>query len=289
MSVFDNPFQGDADRAEIWEILVHRDLEAFLSVDWEATKGDFIEEGFFGIDGQGNDNPDNWAMTFPDLASYKFLWLEAAQQNAEETDLETVREPMYAASRLTSIDINGDTAIAHKEIKGAIPKRDGSKEILDWQSLYVMRKVGSRWKISSFVGYLPSVMGRAGKTPITVPLAEQHATAGPYSPVVNVKADEIVVISGQVAVDMAGNIQGETLEEQSRRTLENCRKQLMNAGCDLSDVFKANIYLTDLDGWDRFNTVYREVMPQPYPARTAIQAVLLPGLLVEIEMWAAKK
>ncbi|WP_417451566.1 RidA family protein [Kordiimonas sp.] len=289
MSVFDNPFVRDTDRAEIWEILVHRDLEAFLRVDWDATKDDFIEDGFFGIDGKGRDNPDDWAMTFPDLASYKFLWLEAAQQNADETDLEAVREPMYAASRLTSIDINGTTAIAHKEIKGAIPKRDGSKEILDWQSLYVMRKVGKSWKISSFVGYLPSVMGGVGKSPITAPPAEQHVTAGPYSPVLSVKTDEIVVISGQVAVDLAGDITSENLEEQSRQTLENCKRQLANAGCDLSDVFKANIYLTDLDGWDRFNKVYRQVMPEPYPARTAIQAVLLPGLLVEIEMWAAKK
>ncbi len=29
-------------------------------------------------------------------------------------------------------------------------------------------------------------------------------------------------------------------------------------------------------------------MPEPLPVRTAVQAVLLPGFLVEIEMWAVK-
>lgn len=29
-------------------------------------------------------------------------------------------------------------------------------------------------------------------------------------------------------------------------------------------------------------------MPEPLPVRTAVQAILLPGYLVEIEMWAVK-
>ncbi|WP_323845732.1 RidA family protein [Microbulbifer magnicolonia] len=289
MSVFDNPFDGDADRGEIWEILVRRDLEAFLSADWDATKGDFVEEGFFGIDGQNKNNPDQWVMTFPDLASYRDVWLQAATASAAESDRRAVREPLYAASRLKSIDINGSHAIAHKEIKGAVPKRDGSREILDWQTLYVMRKEDGRWKIASFVGYLPSVMGADGVAPVTAPPAQQHVTAGPYSPVLKVNAEELVVISGQCAIDMSGNIVGETFEEQTRYTLENCARQLTNAGCGLEDVFKVNVYLPDLGDWERFNEIYVDYMRKPYPVRTAIQAGLLPGLLVEIEMWAAKR
>ncbi|WP_226704699.1 RidA family protein [Microbulbifer elongatus] len=289
MSVFDNPFTGDADRGEIWEILVRRDLEAFLAADWDAIKHDFVEEGFFGIDGQNKDNPDHWVMTFPDLASYRDVWLQSAQASAAESERETVREPLYAASRLKSIDVNGGHAIAHKEIKGAVPKKDGSKDLLDWQTLYVMRKVDGCWKIASFVGFLPSVMGKDGAASITAPPAQQHVTAGPYSPVLNVRAEELVVISGQCAIDMAGNIVGESFEEQVRYTLENCARQLANGGCDLSDVFKVNVYLPDLSDWGRFNEIYVDYMREPYPARTAIQAGLLPGLLVELEMWAAKR
>jgi len=118
--------------------------------------------------------------------------------------------------------------------------------------------------------------------------ARQHATAGPYSPVLEVDARRLVVISGQVAVDMSGDVIGSTIEEQTRATLENCAAQLATAGCTLGDVFKVNIYLTDLADWTRFNAVYEKMMVEPLPVRTAVQAILLPGFLVEIEMWAVK-
>ena len=119
--------------------------------------------------------------------------------------------------------------------------------------------------------------------------ATQHATAGPYSPVLEVRADRIVVISGQVAIDPQGDVGGDNIEEQTRATLANCRRQLESAGCTLGDVFKVNAYLANLDEWDRFNAVYVEMIPEPRPVRTTIGAVLLPGFLIEIEMWAAKR
>jgi 2-iminobutanoate/2-iminopropanoate deaminase len=118
--------------------------------------------------------------------------------------------------------------------------------------------------------------------------ARQHATAGPYSPVLEIDAQRLVVISGQVAVDLDGRIIGGTIEEQTRATLGNCTDCLASAGCTLGDVFKVNIYLADLGHWTRFNEIYQEVMPEPLPVRTAVQAILLPGFLVEIEMWAVK-
>ena len=118
--------------------------------------------------------------------------------------------------------------------------------------------------------------------------ARQHVTAGPYSPVLEVDARHLVVLSGQVAVDLEGHVMGTTIEEQTLATLRNCAGQLATANCSLADVFKVNIYLTDLADWARFNTVYEQLMPEPLPVRTAVQAILLPGYLVEIEMWAVK-
>ena len=118
--------------------------------------------------------------------------------------------------------------------------------------------------------------------------AAQHTTAGPYSPVLEVRADRLVVISGQVAIAPDGNVIGTTIEEQTQATLENCLRQLQTAGCSFADVFKVNIYLADIAEWARFNAVYQQQMPAPLPVRTAVQAVLLPGFLVEIEMWAVK-
>ena len=118
--------------------------------------------------------------------------------------------------------------------------------------------------------------------------AVQHKTAGPYSPVVEVDARRLVVISGQVAIGLDGKMTGESIEEQTRSALENCRRQLAAAGADFADVFKVNVYLRDLAEWTRFNVVYEELLPHPFPVRTAVQAGLLSDFKVEIEMWAAK-
>ena len=116
--------------------------------------------------------------------------------------------------------------------------------------------------------------------------ASQHVTAGPYSPVLRVQAGQMVVISGQAAIVADGSVVGQTIEEQARLTLENCAAQLRCGGAELKDVFKVNVYMRDLAEWPRFNVVYAAMMPKPYPVRTAVQAVLLPGLMIEIDMWA---
>ncbi|MGL5955039.1 MAG: RidA family protein [Brevinema sp.] len=119
--------------------------------------------------------------------------------------------------------------------------------------------------------------------------ANQHITAGPYSPVLEVEFNKLVLISGQAPIDLDGNIIGTTIEEQTHFTMENCKKQLAQAGCTLDDVFKVNVYLTDLDMWPKFNEVYIGYFQKPLPVRTAVQTGLLYTFLVEIEMWAAKK
>ncbi|MEA5013789.1 MAG: RidA family protein [Candidatus Limiplasma sp.] len=119
--------------------------------------------------------------------------------------------------------------------------------------------------------------------------AAQHVTAGPYSPVLEVRGGAMVILSGQAAIDMEGNVVGETIQEQTRVTLENCRRLLGSSGCGFSDVFKVTVYLRDLADWPRFNQVYSEIMPRPLPTRTAVQVGLLDNLLVEVEMWAVKE
>lgn len=118
--------------------------------------------------------------------------------------------------------------------------------------------------------------------------AVQHVTAGPYSPVLEVDARKLVLISGQAPINPEGVVIGETIEEQTRFTMENCLRQLGYADCTLDNVFKVNVYLTDLDLWPRFNAVYAPYFEKPLPCRTAVQTGLLYNFLVEIEMWAAK-
>ena len=45
MSVFINPFNPiDPDRYQIWDMLVQRDIEAFIANDWEQVANDFVKE-----------------------------------------------------------------------------------------------------------------------------------------------------------------------------------------------------------------------------------------------------
>jgi 2-iminobutanoate/2-iminopropanoate deaminase len=99
----------------------------------------------------------------------------------------------------------------------------------------------------------------------------------------------IVVISGQAALDKKGAVVGETIEEQTRITLQNCFAQLQAAGCGPADVFKANVFMSDLSEWERMNQVYVELMPEPRPVRTTVGVNLLMSFKIEIEMWAVRR
>lgn len=119
--------------------------------------------------------------------------------------------------------------------------------------------------------------------------ALQYTTANPYSPVLEVKGNTLVVISGQASINSEGKVIGKTIEEQTIATLNNCEKVLKAAGCTFADVIKVTAYMKDLNDWARFNVEYSKIMKKPYPVRTAIQVGLLDHLLIEIEMWAVKE
>jgi 2-iminobutanoate/2-iminopropanoate deaminase len=104
--------------------------------------------------------------------------------------------------------------------------------------------------------------------------------AGAYSPAV--KAGGFVFVSGQVPRDpVTGALVGDDVESQTKQVVANVSRALQAAGASLSDVVSVIVYLADIDDWGKFNTVYKELMPQPYPTRTALGANLR-GIFVEM-------
>ncbi|WP_422383914.1 hypothetical protein [Roseibium album] len=155
-----NPFaEVDADRAKIWDMLVSRDIDAFVSEDWSMVAGDFDEDAFFGVDAKKQSNPDDWALGFPDLATYRSEWLCQARDFAQTEFAEDARAAIFSATQLTDIEINGDRAIARKKFDGQIRKVDGGEDRLLWQTLYYCVRRDGSWKICSFTGYLPNPLG----------------------------------------------------------------------------------------------------------------------------------
>jgi len=116
----------------------------------------------------------------------------------------------------------------------------------------------------------------------------QPVTLGPsVSPPVGaysaaVRAGPFVFVSGQVPRNPeTGELIGDDIESQTRQVVANVKRALEAAGASLSDVVSVIVYLADVDDWGRFNTAYKDLMPAPYPTRTALGANLR-GIMVEM-------
>jgi 2-iminobutanoate/2-iminopropanoate deaminase len=112
---------------------------------------------------------------------------------------------------------------------------------------------------------------------------------GPYSQAI--ATDTLIFCSGQGPIDPATNtlVEGD-VAVQTTRTMENIKALLGEMGLDFGDVVKSTCYLADMDDFQAFNEVYASYLPEPYPARTTIQAARLPlDILVEIEVIAQKR
>lgn len=116
-------------------------------------------------------------------------------------------------------------------------------------------------------------------TPITLG-GDGPPPAGAYTPVI--RAGDFLFVSGQVPRDpRTGETIGSTVQEQTRQVVKNLEAALAAAGATLGDVVQCTVHLADPDLWTAFNDTYRELMPKPYPTRTAVGASLR-GFLVEI-------
>ncbi|OEO31836.1 hypothetical protein VW23_014260 [Devosia insulae DS-56] len=149
-----NPFAAaDADRFAIWEMLVRRDSDFFLSSDFSLVAADYVETGFLGIDAALSLDPANWRPAYSDLATYRDAAI-AARWNPREF-AEPLRPAWFRCQSIDRIDINGDAALAHKRIDGQILRQSGDAMLVAWRSVFHLRREHGAWKIAGFTGYLP--------------------------------------------------------------------------------------------------------------------------------------
>lgn len=94
-------------------------------------------------------------------------------------------------------------------------------------------------------------------------------------------------ISGQVSLDADGNLVGEDIEAQAKRSFENLGAILDAVDRDFADVAKVTSYLVDIHrDYEQYKEVWAEYFgDEPYPCHTAlgVEALAVEGLLVEIE------
>jgi 2-iminobutanoate/2-iminopropanoate deaminase len=110
----------------------------------------------------------------------------------------------------------------------------------------------------------------------------QETENAPYSAAI--ECDGWLYVSGQGPVDLTTmEVQRGTIEEETRRTLENVRLVLEAGGCTFDDVVKCTCYIADMADFDAFSRVYREHFKMPRPARSTIEAPLWGEMKVEID------
>lgn len=110
---------------------------------------------------------------------------------------------------------------------------------------------------------------------------------GPFSP--GIIAGGTLHVSGQVGRDAAGKTPA-VFEDEVKQTLDNIGVILKKAGYDFSDAVAVQVYLTDMDLFQRMNAVYMKYFPEPRPARTTVGVTKLAGAFkIEITVTAWKK
>ncbi len=154
MSYIDCPFTAkESDHLALWEMLIYRDINAFIAANWDHVKNDFIAAEFQAIHANFSFDPSQWDLAFPHLESYRDEWLKQAAEAEKCHYLKSLDESLFKLSYLDKIDINGNRASVRKCFNGIIETTLG-QQILKWQTIYLCKKL-DKWKISGFIGYLP--------------------------------------------------------------------------------------------------------------------------------------
>lgn len=111
------------------------------------------------------------------------------------------------------------------------------------------------------------------------------AAIGPYSQAMVV--GNLVFTSGQIPIDPAtGEMTGADIHEQTEQVMKNLGAVLKAAGCDYTDAVKTTCYLSDMNDFVAFNTVYAKYFTGK-PARSCVAVKTLPkNALCEVEVIA---
>jgi len=116
---------------------------------------------------------------------------------------------------------------------------------------------------------------------------------GPYSSIM--RAGNFYFVAGQVGVSLKNNEVSSDIEEQTKQALENLTAVLESEGLEIQDVVKTTVFLTNMDDFEKMNSVYFSYFGKNLPARSTVGVNELPRvgsgksiLKIEIEAIAHK-
>jgi 2-iminobutanoate/2-iminopropanoate deaminase len=114
---------------------------------------------------------------------------------------------------------------------------------------------------------------RPGKV-IATPTAPN--AIGPYSQAI--RAGKTLYLAGQIAIDPKTNqvMSNGTIEEQTRRVLDNLSAVLAADGLTMDHVVTTTVFLKDLNDFEKMNGVYATYFKNAPPARATIEVARIP-------------
>jgi 2-iminobutanoate/2-iminopropanoate deaminase len=116
-----------------------------------------------------------------------------------------------------------------------------------------------------------------------VTAAKAAPPKGVYSPAI-VAEGRLVFVSGQTPVDpQTGELKFGSFAEQAKLAFDNVTTLLEAAGTSWQHAVKVGVYLANLTDFGEMNKIYKQYLTEPYPARTTVQVVLPPHMLIEVD------
>lgn len=105
---------------------------------------------------------------------------------------------------------------------------------------------------------------------------------GPYSQAV--KANGFIFVSGQLPLDpLTGELKND-VKEATIQSLTNIKNILEAGNSDVNHIVKVNIFLANMDDFNKVNEAYNSFFNEPYPARACVAVKTLPkNAVLEIE------
>ena len=107
---------------------------------------------------------------------------------------------------------------------------------------------------------------------------------GPYSQAMCF--NNIIFTSGQIPLNINGEIVGNNIKEQTEQVMQNLKAVLEEAGTNFENAIKTTCFLTNMDNFQEFNEIYAKYFVSN-PARSCVAVKELPkNVLVEVEVIA---
>ena len=113
---------------------------------------------------------------------------------------------------------------------------------------------------------------------------------GPYNHIA--KVGQFITIGGTAGVNPAtGQLAGPDVYAQTKEILTSFQVMLATVGSDLHHVVHINVFLKDMQDFERMNQAYVEMMGDHQPARTVIGVHELPkpGVLLTMNLTAVTR